>query len=229
MELIAEGAEARIYSTQVRGLACVLKDRIKKGYRLPQIDERLRRLRTRHEASLLARAARAGVHVPKVVEAGAAHIDKKKQSFTLCIEEISGPKVRDYLLKYEADANKVLAICKLVGRQIAKLHAADITHGALTTSNMRFNGDRVYLIDFGLGQVSKRLEDKAVDLHLLKECLKSKHYPVWRTAWDSFRAGYFSSGADAAADPSAEDVNLFTSVFEQLKIVEARGRYKKLG
>jgi len=233
--LLAEGAEAKIYSTRVKGLACVLKDRIKKEYRLEQIDTKLRKLRTRHEVTLLASAARAGVNVPKVV-------DVAQKENTLCIEEISGPKVRDYLLEYEKDADKVLAVCKLVGKQIAKMHAADITHGDLTTSNMIFTGERVYLIDFGLGQASSRTEDKAVDLHLLKECLKSKHYPCWRVAWDSFRESYESSGVDAVADPSADnsnkvrelyspssqsDVNKFTSVFEQLKVVEARGRYRK--
>ena len=201
MKLIAEGAEAKIYSTQVRGLACVLKDRIKKSYRLPQIDNKLRKQRTKHETTLLARAARAGVNVPKIIEA--EHGENK-----LCIEEIPGLKVRDYLLD-----TKEAKVCKLVGKQTAKMHKADITHGDLTTSNMIF-GDKVYFIDFGLGQVSKRLEDKAVDIHLLKECLKSKHFSIWEEAWDSFKKGYLSICADA--------------VFEQLKKVEARGRYKKL-
>jgi len=208
MKLLAEGAEAKIYSTRVKGLACVLKDRIKKNYRLEQIDTKLRKLRTRHEASLLARAGRAGICVPKIIDA----VQKEN---TLCIEEIAGPKVRDYLLEYEADKEKIKAICEMVGKQVAKMHSAGITHGDLTTSNMIFDGSKVFLIDFGLGQVSSRLEDKAVDVHLLKECLKSKHYEVWRVAWDSFKAEYISLCGDA--------------VFGQLEKVEARGRYKKLG
>ena len=206
MNLIAEGAEAKIYSTDVKGLACVLKDRIEKRYRLTQIDTRLRKLRTRHEASLLARAARAGVNVPKIV-------DFKSTKTTLCIEEISGPKVRDYLLEYKKDASKIKITCEKVGKQIAKIHRANITHGDLTTSNMIFTGDKIFLIDFGLGQVSARLEDKAVDLHLLKECLRSKHFEVWELAWKAFRKEYEKlAGA---------------SVFEQLEKVEARGRYRK--
>jgi N6-L-threonylcarbamoyladenine synthase/protein kinase Bud32 len=207
LQLMAEGAEAKIYSTDVKGLACVLKDRIKKGYRLPVIDERLRRLRTRHERSLLARAARAGVNVPKV-------LDVESSETRFCMEEISGPKVRDYLLEYSGDEKKVIVMCKLVGKQVAKMHQIDITHGDLTTSNMVYDGSKVFLIDFGLGQVSKRLEDKAVDLHLLKECLRSKHFDVWMGAWKVFRKEY-----EKLAGASA---------FEQLKLVEARGRYRKL-
>ena len=75
MKLIAEGAEAKIYSTSVKGLACIIKERIKKRYRLKEIDEKLRKARTRHEASLLARAARSGVNVPKVVEIASLHSD----------------------------------------------------------------------------------------------------------------------------------------------------------
>jgi len=202
MKLIAEGAEAKIYSTQVKGLDCVLKERIKKNYRLAIIDERLRKLRTRHEATLLAKASRVGVNVPKIIEA-------QHSENTLCIEEIKGIKVRDYLLEFGPK------ICELIGKQIGKLHSADITHGDLTTSNMIFTGDKVFVIDFGLGQVSKRLEDKAVDIHLLKECFRSKHYDIWKESWDLFKTGYLSLCADA--------------VFEQLKKVEARGRYKKLG
>ena len=36
--------------------------------------------------------------------------------------------------------------------------------------------DKIYFIDFGLGYISNKTEDKAVDLHLLKHALEAKHF-----------------------------------------------------
>jgi tRNA A-37 threonylcarbamoyl transferase component Bud32 len=67
------------------------------------------------------------------------------------------------------------------------------------------------LIDFGLGKVSARIEDKAVDIHLLKECFKSKHHIHWKTYWKVFKKNY-----------ALEDS------FNQLDKVEARTRYNRI-
>ena len=37
------------------------------------------------------------------------------------------------------------------------------------------NSKKFFFIDFGLGFHSNRIEDKAVDLHLIKEALEAKH------------------------------------------------------
>ncbi len=194
-QLIAQGAEAKIY----RSKNCILKDRIKKSYRLPQIDQRLRTLRTKAEARLLARASRAGVPVPKVIT---------QEKTKLEIEFLDGPKLRDWIDAQE-DLDALKKVLKTVGQLTNKLHEANVIHGDLTTSNLIKLAD-LYFIDFGLGTFSTRLEDKAVDLHLFKECLKSKHYTHWLTLWKAFKQGY-----------KTEDV------FQQLERVEARGRYKK--
>lgn len=84
----------------------------------------------------------------------------------------------------------------LMGENIARLHNSDIIHGDLTTSNMllrvnmndditndvnsglntiisRNDFDYFYLIDFGLSYVSTMIEDKAVDLYVLKRAIIS--------------------------------------------------------
>ena len=66
-------------------------------------------------------------------------------------------------------------ICVQIGASIAKLHNANIIHGDLTTSNMIISKNKLYLIDFGLGFESHKAEDKAVDLHVLKEALEARH------------------------------------------------------
>lgn len=76
-----------------------------------------------------------------------------------------------------------LAAC--IGRAIAKLHAADIVHGDLTTSNVMIrsgstnsnieNNDNVVIIDFGLSSVQAVPEDKAVDLYVLERAFLATH------------------------------------------------------
>jgi Kae1-associated kinase Bud32 len=79
---------------------------------------------------------------------------------------------------------------------------------------MILKDNKVYFIDFGLGFVSLKIEDKAVDLHLLKQALESKHYKVFEDCFNSILKGYKKS------------VN-YEDVMERLKKVEKRGRYKR--
>jgi len=196
MKLIAQGAEAKIFKKN----DSILKDRIKKSYRLPQIDQRLRKSRTRSEAKIL-RKASGIINVPKVIR-----VDDKKMN--LEIEYIEGVKVRDL---FDRDDEKLKQkVCRELGKTIKKMHQNDIIHGDLTTSNMIWN-DKLYLIDFGLGKISIRVEDMAVDIHLLKECFRSKHHVHWQTYWNEFKKAYNQE-----------------KVFNQLERVEARARYNKV-
>jgi Kae1-associated kinase Bud32 len=196
MKLIAQGAEAKIFKKK----DSILKDRIKKSYRLPQIDQRLRKSRTRSEAKIL-RKASGIINVPKVIR-----VDEKKMN--LEIEHIEGVKVRDL---FDRDDEKLKQkVCRELGKTIKKMHQNDIIHGDLTTSNMIWNG-KLYLIDFGLGKISIRIEDMAVDIHLLKECFRSKHHVHWVTYWNEFKKAYNQG-----------------KVFDQLERVEARARYNKV-
>jgi len=193
MKIIAEGAEAKIYKNK----NTIIKDRIKKDYRLPVIDVLLRKSRTRSEAKLIREAERAGVNVPAVLE-------QNDKTYKLHIEFLDGEKVRDIL-----DKNWKLG--EQIGEQVFKLHSRKIVHGDLTTSNMLLHNNKIYLIDFGLGEISDRVENMAVDIHLFKECLISKHHFIWEKVWKSFLKTYTND-----------------KVLKHLKKVEARGRYKKL-
>jgi len=144
----------------------VVKERISKSYRHPSIDFKLRRLRTRREAKLLQKA---GSFVPQVED-----VDEKKMTITMSLLE--GDLLRDVLAKLgKKEFEKVLVS---LGKHIGSLHGKNIIHGDLTTSNVIVKGEEVYLIDFGLGCVSDKIEDKAVDLHLLGQALESKHHDL---------------------------------------------------
>src|SRR3989338_1258450 len=142
----------------------MVKERVKKGYRLSALDEKLRKSRTRKEANLLREARRAGVDVPEIIEEG---------EFSIKMKSIEGERVKDALSETNCPD-----ICKKIGLAAGKLNSSNIIHGDLTTSNMIVKGDKLYLIDFGLGFSSSKAEDKAMDLHLLREALESTHFSI---------------------------------------------------
>jgi len=71
----------------------------------------------------------------------------------------------------------------------------------------------IFFIDFGLGYISHKTEDKAVDLHLLKQALEAKHFKNWQILWKQVENGYKNSKESS-------------NIIERLKAVEKRGRYK---
>lgn len=196
-EKIVHGAEAIISKED----ESVVKERIRKGYRLPEIDEKLRRKRTRSEASLLRAARRAGVKVPGVLD---------ESDFSLRLEFIEGEKVKEALSKENAQA-----IGKKIADAIAKLHSYDIIHGDLTTSNMILHDNDAFFIDFGLGFQSQRIEDKAVDLYVLHEALESTHHDIKDELWKTILEAYSKHFSDAK------------KVIKALHAIEKRGRYRE--
>jgi Kae1-associated kinase Bud32 len=194
--IIGRGAEAIITK---KGNSLV-KDRIKKGYRLPELDAKLRKSRTKKEAKLLQKSSSL-IAVPKLISSDNKEIIK--------MQFIEGGKLSEHLDNLK---NKE-CVCEKIGNNIAKLHDNDIIHGDLTTSNMILSENKVYFIDFGLGFTSKRIEDKAVDLHLLRQALEAKHFRDWESLFKSVLKGYKSKDKDL--------------VLQQLTKVESRGKYKK--
>jgi tRNA A-37 threonylcarbamoyl transferase component Bud32 len=230
MKEIARGAESVIYEDK----GTIIKDRLKKSYRIKELDDELRRQRTRREASLLMKIP---IPHPKLI-----HSDDKEK---IVMEKVEGEKLREVL-----DHRPELA--KIIGEMVAELHNHNIIHGDLTTSNMilrksallgtpigatpakspsnqaltgvgagdddrhfskaKEDGDIVF-IDFGLSFHSDKVEDKAVDIHLFKQALNSKHFKVYDTALREFHLGY-------------KKAHHHDAIMQRLKQVELRGRYK---
>lgn len=187
---LARGAEAVI---RLEG-NIVVKERIPKNYRLQEIDERIRKERTRAEARLIAEARRSGVPTPIVFDI---------QDFSIEMQYIEGRP-----LKYVLDGK----LSKKVGNLVGCLHSSGIIHGDLTTSNMIFSNDRIYLIDFGLAYMDGSLEAQGVDVHVLFQTFESTHSDHEKLI-TSFCQGYRESFGFADA------------VIERVKEIEKRGRY----
>ncbi len=199
-KIIAQGAEAKI----IQKKDFVIKDRIKKSYRIKEIDEKIRKQRTKSETKLLDKASQI-INSPKPIFI--------ENLYQIKMPLIKGKKLSDYLDKFSLSKQK--QICITMGKELAKLHSVDIVHGDLTTSNMIFNEkeNKVYFIDFGLGYFSDRIEDKAVDLHLLNHALSTKHFKNASILFENVIFGY-------------QDYKKSKEVLIRLKEVENRGRYK---
>lgn len=196
--VLARGAEAVLYLDKDGNL---VKERIEKGYRAPQLDKKLRSRRTRLEAKLLREARRAGVATPQVSDVGE---DK------ITMEFVDGDRIRGFLNEENYEH-----LAKKIGVLIATLHQFDIIHGDLTTSNMILKNDELYLIDFGLGFISSKAEDKAVDLYLLYHALESTHWQIFKNMWRIILKTYNKHYEGAE--------KVIKTLFE----IEKRGRYKE--
>jgi TP53 regulating kinase-like protein len=196
MKLIAQGAESKLFLDGNK----VIKDRFRKTYRIKEIDEKLRKTRTKREAKVLDKLQKINFPVPELI--------KNNEKDTLEIKYIKGE-----LIKNKLNKNNCVKLSKEIGNKVAVLHNNDIIHGDLTTSNMIFNKE-TYLIDFGLSFFKKKIEDKAVDLHLLKEALESKHSEIWEKSYKAALDGYVNKAVDGK------------DILKRIKIVEKRGKYK---
>ncbi|MAG45304.1 MAG: Kae1-associated kinase Bud32 [Nanoarchaeota archaeon] len=194
MKILKQGAESLIKLENNK----VIKDRIKKSYRIENLDSKIRKSRTKREAKLLSSTS---INVPKVL-----NVDEKNMKIEM--EYLKGDLLKDIFDKLKS--NERLSICKQLGEEISKLHEQDIIHGDLTTSNLILKDNKLYFIDFGLGFFSRKVEDKAVDLHLLKQALESKHYKTFKSSYQQILKHYKHK-----------------EVITRLDKVESRGRYKE--
>jgi TP53 regulating kinase-like protein len=208
MKLIQQGAEAKIFLNKNE----VTKDREPKTYRHPTLDNQIRTRRTRSEARILTKAKEAKINVPNLI-----HTEKH----ILTIEYVDGDRLSQTLNDYTK--NKQMTTMQKLGKQVAKLHENNIIHSDLTTSNVilksgqrsAVSGQRqskIYLIDFGLSYISTKTENKAVDLHLIKQALEAKHFQNHEYLFQEFLKEYIWKESKA--------------IIERLVVVEKRGRYK---
>ncbi|MFA4887018.1 MAG: KEOPS complex kinase/ATPase Bud32 [Candidatus Nanoarchaeia archaeon] len=208
MKLIAQGAEAKIYLFIVDGKKYIAKKRCSKEYRLKEIDEKLKKYRFRREFSMLRKAS-------QIIPAPWPSDASSETDTTIIMELIEGKKVAEIL--DTLDEKKRINVCKEIGKNVALLHNADIIHGDLTTSNMILTKEKLFFIDFGLSFIDSHPEHKAVDLHLLKQALESKH---WK---------HFDSSFKAVLESYQKNAKEGKEIINRFEIVELRGRYKRKG
>jgi Kae1-associated kinase Bud32 len=201
--IIRRGAEAEIHLTTWLGRQVISKHRVPKGYRLPAVDEALRIARTKKEAKLISDARRLGISTPIIFD-----IDLKAHK--IIMEYIDGPRFKDILI--DLDKRERAELLRKLGKDIGRLHKNNIVHGDLTTSNILKRDDKLYFIDFSLGDVCEDIESKGVDLHLLMEAFESTHPELM----EEFK--FVLEGYHAEFDTAAE-------VEKKIAEIIKRGRY----
>ncbi|XP_071556722.1 EKC/KEOPS complex subunit Tp53rkb isoform X4 [Temnothorax nylanderi] len=155
-ELIAQGAEARLYKGLYLGKACLMKERFVKNYRHPELDARLTKDRIRAEARAIIRAKSAGIATPALYL-----VDLERRSIYMEYVE-NATVLKEFIEKNisgNADADRLV---DFIGRGLGTLIAET----------------QFVMIDFGLARVDSTLEDKAVDLYVLERSLLSAHSEV---------------------------------------------------
>jgi TP53 regulating kinase-like protein len=227
---IAQGAEAKLFKSE----KSVIKNRIPKGYRLQILDERLRKQRTKREAKILEKAHKL-IPVPKLIKS-----DEKNKKIE--IEFIDGLKLSNNLNSLDNnlklcktigqqiallhDNNIIhgdLTTSNMIYVPLNKLSSKPkaLSHKLLNnaaqvsiTDNPSHMNFKVYFIDFGLSFESSKAEDKAVDLHLIKQALEAKHFAHYESFWKAILEGYKLSKTSK-------------ETLKRLEAVEKRGRYKQ--
>ncbi|MGZ7047111.1 MAG: bifunctional N(6)-L-threonylcarbamoyladenine synthase/serine/threonine protein kinase [Methanobacterium sp.] len=202
-DIAEKGAEANIYSGKWLTHDVLIKERIPKSYRIPEIDIRLRKERTKKEAKLLGEAKSCGVKTPLIYD-----IDKQNNSISL--EKIHGKIIKEVF--EDAKIKEIKDISGKIGENIANLHNCGIIHGDLTTSNLILKDKKIVFIDFGLGKNSDLVEDKGVDLLVFKKAITGIHYKIADICFNEILKGY-------------EKADNYSEIIEKVEEIEGRGRY----
>ncbi|HJT50054.1 MAG TPA: Kae1-associated kinase Bud32 [Nitrososphaeraceae archaeon] len=199
--LIKKGAEADISLVNWYGRKAISKLRVPKHYRHEFLDNEIRSYRTIHEASMLSAAKKTGIICPFVYFVDPLNAE-------IIMQFIQGTNVKEIISSQ---------LCSEIGIYSALLHDNNIIHGDLTTSNFILS-EKIVLIDFGLSYYSSRLEDKAVDIRLIKQVLESAHKLIYEDAYRCFIKGYSKIAGEVKTE----------KILDKVKEIERRGRYARV-
>ncbi|MGA1821747.1 MAG: bifunctional N(6)-L-threonylcarbamoyladenine synthase/serine/threonine protein kinase [Thermoplasmatota archaeon] len=206
-DVIGRGAEAVTSYSSYHGLPSVLKKRIRKGYRIDEIERPLVASRIRREVRMLQAVRETGIRTPYV-------LDLNETSSTITLEYLPGPRLAS-ILNVSPEPFQI-SVIRNMGRIVGRMHSSNIVHGDLTTSNFIVLDDRedvdLGLIDCSLSEKTEEPEKMGVDLRLFFEVFASTHERLLSME-DRFWEGY-----------SSENPN-WREVRERLRSIEARGRY----
>ncbi|CDQ72448.1 unnamed protein product [Oncorhynchus mykiss] len=221
IELIKQGAEARVYRGSFLGKPTIVKERFPKLYRHPLLDEKLTHRRTVQEVRSILRCRKAGISAPVVY-----FVDYT--SHCIFLEDIVGSiTVRDHIASTQLSSAQKLPeerldqLAKKMGQILAKMHDEDVVHGDLTTSNMLLKAGTesgetaLVLIDFGLSYISALPEDKGVDMYVLEKAFLSTH-PNTEALFEKLLKAYAASSKKSHA------------VIKKLDEVRLRGRKRSM-
>ncbi|MCD6503148.1 MAG: Kae1-associated kinase Bud32 [Thermoplasmata archaeon] len=161
------GAEAEVYLTEFLGYKVLVKRRLSKPYRIPEVDKMIKEQRTRKEVKIMHLAKTLGVNTPAIVFTDI-------ENGIIVMEFIEGSNLKE-LIEGAKSTEAIAPIIRRMGELVGIMHKNDIIHGDLTPANIIVDkkSGEIFFIDFGLSEISHDLRLKAVDIHVFKESLKT--------------------------------------------------------
>lgn len=224
--LIKQGAEAKLYRGTYLGKPTIVKERFKKSYRHPDLDDYLTKERIKGEARSLIRCKMAGLRTPAIY-----YVDFETRR--IYMEDLQHYiTAKDFISNIEENGSSVDHTHKVlekrltdlaheIGKTIGIMHTNNIIHGDLTTSNILLNkeGDNVnsiVLIDFGLSFIETCAQDKGVDLYVLERAIISTHQNAEL---------FFQEILDSYKKHNKKE---YAEVLKKLEDVRARGRKRTM-
>ncbi len=198
-QMINKGAEADIIETIWDNNKAIIKNRVKKNYRIDQLDNKLRLERTKEEARLLSDCKKHGIKTPFIYS-----IDLNEKSIIL--EKIESEQLHQTIINNNSTDIKELFI--KIGEMTSKMHKGGIIHGDLTTANILIKDEEPVFIDFGLGKYSNLIEDQGTDLLVFKKSLTTIIPEKSEEFFNYFLEGYNNK-----------------KVVQKIEEIEKRGRY----
>jgi Kae1-associated kinase Bud32 len=188
MKEIAKGAEAQIFSTTIFTKDIIIKKRVFKNYRNKKLDSKIINIRNKQESTLINKIKNINLKTPRIYYVG---------KNTIYMEKLD-------------NTNEHIKYLKKIGENIAKLHNNYYIHGDLNLSNIITKKNEIYFIDFGLGFISNKIEDKATDLLAFKKTLESNSKTS--NYWIEIIKGYKQKTNN-------------NKIIPKIKDIENRGRY----
>ncbi len=175
----------------------IVKERVKKSYRIPELEKHLSQTRMKQEVNNLAKAKKYGIPVPIVYY---ADFSSKKIYMEYFKDQIS---LKAYLKRNSKFTDYIGLRFQYLGKVVAQLHNHELIHGDLTSSNILVNCQEkchlLNLIDFGLSFTSNNVEDKAVDLYVFDKSLlcEENSNQILKNCLKSFYEGYSKNSNDS--------------------------------
>ncbi|KAI4470396.1 o-sialoglycoprotein endopeptidase [Holotrichia oblita] len=219
-KLIKQGAESKLFQGSYLGVPTLVKDRFKKKYRHPTLDDTLMKERIKAEVRAILKCKTVGIRTPTLYL-----VDLNRRSIFMEYFPYS-VTAKEFIFNANESLIEVLSHC--IGKLLGKMHANNIIHGDLTTSNIlisnkqkidifyeSFQNLELILIDFGLSHTDSTIEDKAVDLYVLERAILSTHtttYNIFTGILNAYKI---------------ENKN-YKEVFNKLEEVQARGRKRTM-
>lgn len=134
MSILIQGAEARVYRTTYDSRPAILKERFRKQYRHPDLDEALRTERIKAESRALIKCQKIGLRAPVL-------FGYDLQSGRILMSELVAMETtRDFMDRHlrhcGAHCRQLVKLAAELGTLLACMHNERLIHGDLTTSNI---------------------------------------------------------------------------------------------